>query len=84
MVSIGYLREKFLKIPAWDTHVEFCSEPPLTIPKSAELGNEKGISPAPSPMPVRDINYQEHWVIPSDSSEESSQDLAGSEVLSVN
>ena len=41
MVTIGYLREKFLKIPAWDTHKIVCSEPPLIIPKSSELLKDK-------------------------------------------
>lgn len=37
LVWIAKSREKFFSIPAWDTYTEYCSEPPLIIPKSIEL-----------------------------------------------
>lgn len=71
LIGIGQFREKFLHKPGWDTYAEFCSEPPLMIPKSAELlGNGKGYNPAPATTPVRDVNYPEHWLVPRDSSDE--------------
>jgi len=67
-IQIGVVREKLLGIPGWETHAEFCSEPPLIIPKSGELlENGKGGNSAPSATPVDDINYPEHWIVPSDS-----------------
>ena len=66
LFGIGYLREKLLKIPAWDTHKEFCSQPPLLIPKSAELlGNENGVNLAPVFVSGQDANYSESWVVSS-------------------
>lgn len=69
LIGIGQAREKFLNRPGWDTHAEFCSEPPLTIPKSIESGNGKVYKPAPAATPVRDVNYSEHWVVPMDLSD---------------
>ncbi|MCC5602120.1 hypothetical protein [Nostoc favosum] len=40
-ILIGVFREKLLKISGWDTHAEFWSEPLLTIPKTAELWENK-------------------------------------------
>ena len=72
MTGIGYLRKKLFKIPAWDTHKEFCSEPPLQIPKSAELLQNGKSNQAQSPTPVSDVNYLDRWVVPSNSSDENS------------
>ncbi|MGH7998641.1 MAG: NAD(P)/FAD-dependent oxidoreductase [Brasilonema sp.] len=67
-IQIGVVREKLLGIPGWDTHTEFCLEPPLTIPKSAEfLENGNAAKSDPSTTPVNDMNYPEHWIVPSDS-----------------
>ncbi len=71
LFSIGYLREKLLKIPAWDTHQEFCSQPPLIIPKSVELlENENSVNIAPLFVSVQTANSQEPLVVSSTFSEE--------------
>lgn len=70
--KMGYLRSKLLNLPAWDTHTQFCSEPPLVIPKSAELlGEIEGKQPAPNATEVRDSNYEDQWVVPREFSESS-------------
>ena len=71
MIAIGKIREK-LGIPGWDTHREFRSEPPLQIPKSAELLQNGKSNQAQSPTPVSDVNNLDHWVVPSNSSDENS------------
>jgi flavin-dependent dehydrogenase len=84
--SLGYLRSKLFNLPAWNTEDEFCSEPPLVIPKSAELlGEGNGFKPAPDATSVKDINYQEQWVVPRDFSESNNNqpELAMPGALSV-
>ncbi|GEM_PF-2219786 len=84
LVGISEVREKFLRIPAWDTHTEFCSEPPLTILKSAELlRQEKSRNQVRSPTPVRDVNYPEHQVVPSDLSDETHIPVNGTNTNSL-
>jgi hypothetical protein len=61
-----------LGIPGWDTHTEFCLEPPLNIPKSAELLQNSQSNQTQSPTPVNDVNYLDHWVVPSDYADENS------------
>ncbi len=76
LIGIGQVREKLLSIPGWDTHAEFCSEPPLTIPKSAELlRSGKGSNPAPSIYPVHDVSYPEQWAVTSDQSNAGSYEV---------
>jgi FAD-dependent halogenase len=42
--SIGKIRQVLLAKPAWETHTEFCSEPPLIIPKSIEIEENVGVA----------------------------------------
>ncbi|MEO0015437.1 MAG: putative FAD-dependent oxidoreductase LodB [Cyanobacteriota bacterium] len=71
LITIGKIR-KILGIRGWDTHAEFCSEPPLQIPKSAELLQNSQSDQAQSPTPVNDVNYLDRWVVPSDYTDENS------------
>jgi FAD-dependent halogenase len=68
LIVIGKIWRK-LGIPGWDTHQEFCSEPPLQIPKSAELLQNGKSNQAQSTSLVSDVNYLDLWVVPSDSSD---------------
>ncbi len=68
LIVIGKIWRK-LGIPGWDTHQEFCSEPPLQIPKSAELLQNGKSNRAQSTSLVSDVNYLDLWVVPSDSSD---------------
>jgi flavin-dependent dehydrogenase len=52
LITISRLRAKILNKPGWETYTEFCSEPPLTIPKSAELLENGNRNAFPSPTAV--------------------------------
>jgi hypothetical protein len=80
LIGIANLRKK-LGIAGWDTHSEFCTEPQLIIPKSAEFLERESTKDSNSSLPASNVNYQEHWIAPTDLSTQtnSSVDLAVSE-----
>jgi hypothetical protein len=73
LVGLGWLREKLFGIPRWD-HYDHCTEPPLTIPKSAELtmaqnGHKNDVQndpmATPEPVAAGDRDFRNHVVAPS-------------------
>lgn len=65
LITLGKIRQK-LGISGWDTHQQFCAEPPLQIPKSAEFWQNNEKDRDRTPNPVNDVNYLDRWVVPRD------------------